>query len=78
MLAVSTYESMRVERADGIADVCMIGPGKGNAMGPAFFRELPEVFTSLDRDETVRAVVVRGDKGMFTYGLDLKRDGGAR
>jgi enoyl-CoA hydratase len=71
MLAVSTYESMRVERADGIADVCMIGPGKGNAMGPAFFRELPEVFTSLDRDETVRAVVVRGDKGMFTYGLDI-------
>ena len=69
---MTTYESMRVERADGIADVCLTGPGKGNAMGPAFFRELPEVFTSLDRDETVRAVIVRGDKGIFTYGLDLK------
>lgn len=74
---MSTYESMRVERAGGIADVCMIGPGKGNAMGPAFFRELPELFTSLDRDETVRAVVVRGDKGTFTYGLDLNAMAGS-
>jgi enoyl-CoA hydratase len=72
MLAVSTYESMRVERADGVADVCLIGPGKGNAMGPAFFRELPELFTALDRDDGVRAVVVRGDQGVFSYGLDLK------
>ncbi|MBX3190919.1 MAG: crotonase/enoyl-CoA hydratase family protein [Labilithrix sp.] len=63
---------MRVEIADGIADVCLVGPGKGNAMGPAFFRELPEIFTSLDRDEVVRAVVLRGNGGVFSYGLDLK------
>ena len=69
---MSTYESMRVDRTDGIADVCLLGPGKGNAMGPAFFRELPELFVSLDRDESVRTVVVHGDKGIFTYGLDLK------
>jgi enoyl-CoA hydratase len=77
MLAVSTYESMRVERADGIAEVCLLGPGKGNAMGPAFFRELPELFTALDRDDAVRAVIVRGDKGIFSYGLDLKAMAGA-
>jgi enoyl-CoA hydratase len=72
MFAVSTYESMRVEKADGIAEVVLVGPGKGNAMGPAFFRELPEVFQVLDRDAAVRVVIVRGDKGVFTYGLDLK------
>ena len=77
MLAVSTYESLRVERAEGIADVCMIGPGKGNAMGPAFFRELPELFMALDRDDSVRAVVLRGDKGVFTYGLDLNAMAGS-
>lgn len=38
----TTYESMRVERADGVAEVTLLGPGKGNAMGPAFFRELRE------------------------------------
>jgi enoyl-CoA hydratase len=69
---VTTNEAMRVERADGIAEVTLLGPGKGNAMGPAFFRELPEVFTSLDRDDSVRAVIVRGDRGVFTYGLDIR------
>lgn len=72
MAAVSTYESMRVEIADGVAEVRLIGPGKGNAMGPAFFRELPEVFASFDRDASVRAVVVRGEGGVFSYGLDLR------
>jgi len=72
MPGVKERESMRVVVADGVADVCMIGPGKGNAQGPAFYRELPEVFTELDRDDAVRAVVIRGDKGIFSYGLDLK------
>jgi enoyl-CoA hydratase len=77
MLRVSTYESMRVENADGVAEVVMLGPGKGNAMGPPFFEELPKLFTSLDRDDAVRAVIVRGDKGIFSYGLDLKAMAGA-
>lgn len=68
---MSEYESMRVERTGAIAEVVLVGPGKGNAMGPAFFRELPVVFSALDKDESVRAVVVRGDKGVFSYGLDL-------
>lgn len=69
---MSTYESMCVERSDGVAEVILVGPGKGNAMGPAFFRELPELFAALDRDAAVRAVIVRGDQGVFSYGLDLK------
>ena len=74
---MTTYESIRVERAAGIAEVSLLGPGKGNAMGPAFFKELPELFTALDRDDSVRAVIVRGDKGIFSYGLDLKAMAGA-
>lgn len=74
---MTTYESMRVERSNGIAEVTLIGPGKGNAMGPAFFRELPELFTSLDRDDAVRVVILRGDQGIFTYGLDLKAMAGS-
>lgn len=72
----NTYESMRVTSADGVAEVCLVGPGKGNAMGPAFFRELPIVFDALDRDSAVRAVILRGDKGIFSYGLDLMAMGG--
>jgi enoyl-CoA hydratase len=72
----ASYESLTVERNDdgggGIAEVVLTGPGKGNAMGPAFFRELPEVFTDLDRDESIRAIIMRGKGGVFSYGLDLK------
>lgn len=71
-MSEKSYESIKVTRSDAVAEVVLSGPGKGNAMGPAFFRELPEVFTELDRDESVRAVIVRGDGGVFTYGLDLK------
>ena len=68
-------ESLTVTCDGGIAEVVLTGPGKGNAMGPAFFRELPEVFAELDRDESVRVVIVRGQGGNFCYGLDLKAMG---
>lgn len=61
-------------RIDGpIAEVTLLGPGRGNAMGPEFWRECPGVFEELDADPAVRAVVVAGRGGEFTFGLDLKR-----
>lgn len=72
-----TRTSMAVVTADQVAEVTMTGPGKGNAMGPDFWRELPEVFTALDTDDDVRAVVVTGSGRNFSYGLDLVAMGGA-
>ncbi len=63
---------MRVECADGVAEVTLLGPGKGNAMGPAFFRELPALFTFVDREPSVRVVILSGSQCIFSYGLDLK------
>lgn len=63
--------SMKVDVGDGVAEVTLLGPGKGNAMGPDFWRELPLVFGALDRDENVRAVVLTGSGANFSYGLDL-------
>lgn len=56
---------------DGVATVTLTGPGKGNAMGPDFWRECPQVFTRLDEDDAVRVVVVRGAGAAFSFGLDL-------
>ncbi len=66
-------KSLRLETAeDGrVAEVVLTGPGKGNAMGPDMWRELPEVFGALDRDPAVRAVLVRGEGAHFSYGIDL-------
>lgn len=63
--------AFRVDEADHVATVTLRGPGKGNALGPDFWREAPEVFGELDRDERVRAVILTGSGGTFTYGLDL-------
>ena len=65
------YESVTVDIDGRVAQVTMVGPGKGNAMGPAFWAELPEVFASLDADPDVRAIVLTGSGNNFSFGLDL-------
>jgi len=65
------YESLAIEISDHIATVTLLGPGKGNAMGPAFWREMAGAFESLDGDRDVRVVVLRGSGTHFSYGLDL-------
>ena len=65
------FVSMRVDRAAHVATVTLLGPGKGNALGPDFWRELPEVFGELGHDPDVRAVVLTGSGAHFSYGLDL-------
>jgi enoyl-CoA hydratase len=69
------YESVTVETNEHVARVTLIGPGKGNAMGPAFWSELPEVFAALDADPQVRAIVLTGSGNNFSYGLDLRAMG---
>src|SRR3984885_12793225 len=70
------YESVLVDTKDHVAQVTLIGPGKGNAMGPAFWSELPELFAALDADPNIRAIVLTGSGRNFSYGLDLPAMGG--
>lgn len=71
MLEDEKLVALEVEVADHIATVTLLGPSKGNAMGPDFWRELPIVFRAIDADEDVRAVVLTGSGKNFSYGLDL-------
>jgi enoyl-CoA hydratase len=71
-MSSKVLEALDVTIDQGIAEVVLKGPGKGNAMGPEVFRELPVVFGELDRDPEVRAVLVRGSGDHFSFGLDLK------
>jgi len=63
--------SLKVDVDGHVAEVTLLGPSKGNAMGPDFWRELPIVFRALDADPQVRAVVLTGSGKHFSYGLDL-------
>src|ERR1044071_9193473 len=58
---------LRIERDGHIAVVSLLTP----TMPPALFSELGETFTALSRDAALRAVILRGDTKVFSYGLDL-------
>lgn len=66
-----TYKAFTVETKDRVATVTLIGPGRGNAMGPDFWAELPVIFGELDANPEVLAVVLAGSGKHFSFGLDL-------
>ncbi|MGN2642043.1 crotonase/enoyl-CoA hydratase family protein [Nocardia takedensis] len=68
---MTDWQAFSVEIKDHVAQVTLIGPGKGNVMGPDFWRELPELFAELDADGEVRVIVLTGSGKNFSYGLDL-------
>ncbi|PIV34228.1 MAG: enoyl-CoA hydratase [Lysobacterales bacterium CG02_land_8_20_14_3_00_62_12] len=69
---VSSYRSITLESlAAGVAELTLIGPGRGNAMGPDFWRELPSAVAALEADPALRVIVLRGSGEHFSYGLDL-------
>jgi enoyl-CoA hydratase len=70
------YEVFEIERDGHVATVWLANPATRNAMGPAFWDELPRVMTELGDDESVRAVVIAARGAHFTVGLDLKAMGG--
>ena len=71
MTYVQEWKAFDVAVADDIAQVTLIGPGRGNAMGPDFWSELVSLFGALDADPEVRAVIITGSGANFSFGLDL-------
>ncbi len=60
-----------IERTEHIATVWLDRPDKLNAMGRAFWDDLPAVMAGVGDDETVRVVVLAGKGKAFSVGLDL-------
>ncbi|GAB3574662.1 crotonase/enoyl-CoA hydratase family protein [Spirosoma luteolum] len=66
-----TYQSVNLTANEGILTVTLLGPGKGNAMGPEFWDEFPQLMTAVDQMADIRCVIVRGSGEHFSYGLNL-------
>lgn len=66
-----------VERDGHVATLWLDNPEKRNAMGVAFWRDLPLLVEELADDDAVRAIVLAARGKHFTAGLDLAEMGGA-
>ena len=71
------YEVLTIERHDQTATLWLDSPERRNAMGPAFWKELPLAMRELGDDPEVRAIMIAGKGRDFTIGLDLKAMMGA-
>ena len=61
-----------IERQATVATVWLDRPEARNAMGPAFWEQLPRAMAEVSEDEDVRAVVIAARGPHFSVGLDLK------
>jgi enoyl-CoA hydratase len=63
--------AVRWEKQNRVAHVWLCNPAKRNAMGPAFWTELPEVMVEISADDELGAVALCAEGPAFTVGLDL-------
>ena len=74
---MASSEVFSVERDGHVATLWLDNPEKRNAMGVAFWRDLPMIVEELGDDDEVRAIVLAARGKHFTAGLDLGEMGGS-
>ena len=68
---MTTWTCFDVTLDAGVAHVRMNQPQRHNAMTPAFWAEIPQLFRQLDEAGGVRAAVLSSDGRHFSAGMDL-------
>jgi methylglutaconyl-CoA hydratase len=66
-------QALELERRGAVAHVWLNRPDARNAMNDDMTKELPRVFKSLEKDASVRVVVLGGRGSAFCAGADLGR-----
>jgi trans-feruloyl-CoA hydratase/vanillin synthase len=69
---MSEWETVAVEKEDGIAWVYLNRPEKRNAMNPKLHYEMLEVLDRLEFDDTAGVIVLAGKGDAWCAGQDLK------
>src|SRR4051794_33935376 len=70
--APPTWQTVKLERADGIAWVTMNRPEKRNAMNPTMNFEMNEVLDEIEVDPATQVVVLTGAGDSWSAGMDLR------
>ena len=66
------YETIILEKSDGVATVTLNRPQRLNAWTPTMGAELSEAFRDIDRDAAVRIAVLTGAGRAFCAGADME------
>ncbi|WP_327092845.1 enoyl-CoA hydratase/isomerase family protein [Nonomuraea sp. NBC_01738] len=67
-----TYRQLKTDTpGDGVLRITISAPARRNAVDMTGHRELAEIWRDVDRDDSVRAVVVTGEGEAFSAGGDL-------
>lgn len=76
MMSYDDFPSLRFEpAADGVLHIVLDAPGL-NSVNPQMHRDLADMWPAIDKDDNVRAVLVRGEGKAFSSGgnFDLLDD----
>ena len=71
-IADKTYQTVKVEREEGIAWVTLNRPEKRNAMSPQLHFEMVDVLTELESDTSTSVLVLTGAGEAWCAGQDLR------
>jgi 2-(1,2-epoxy-1,2-dihydrophenyl)acetyl-CoA isomerase len=66
------YQSLLVDRVDGVATLTMNRPEARNALDIRMREELVEALEEIERDPAMRVVILTGASGHFSAGGDVK------
>ena len=62
---------LRVEKNNGIVTVSLNRPDKRNAMSFALLKELVTTAKKIEKDRSIRCVILTGEANVFSAGIDL-------
>lgn len=66
-----SYNTIQIEISEGVGTIWLNRPEIHNAFNEVMIRELIQVFAEIEKDDTIRIVVVRGRGKSFCAGADL-------
>ena len=70
---MATYQTLLVDKKEGITTITLNRPEKRNAMSPQLHREMYDCLTDLKYDKETRVIVITGAGESFCAGQDLKQ-----
>jgi len=66
------YQTIRLEKSGAVALLTLARPERANAIDKQMLDELQRALDAVERDDEIRALVVKGAGGNFSSGFDLK------